>query len=129
MIRWPSDALLPSVALEIIERLMLALVVAAALLVVKEIDNGLQQRFQTRPCRTNSKSAKLICRATALDTSQLFLLFDAFARSRFNALTTKLIDAVKRRRRAIARSDALYPALSGEWEVPVITRNDDHPSK
>jgi hypothetical protein len=30
MIRWPSDALLPSVALETIERLMLALVVAAA---------------------------------------------------------------------------------------------------
>jgi hypothetical protein len=27
------------------------------------------------------------------------------------------------------RSDALYPALSGEWEVPVTTRNDDHPSK
>ena len=26
------------------------------------------------------------------------------------------------------RSDALYPALSGEWEVPV-TRNEDHPSK
>jgi hypothetical protein len=39
------------------------------------------------PCRINSKSAKLICRDTALDTSQLFLLFDMFVRSRFNALT------------------------------------------
>jgi hypothetical protein len=26
------------------------------------------------------------------------------------------------------RSDALYPALSGEWEV-LVTRNEDHPSK
>ena len=39
------------------------------------------------PCRINSQSAKLICRAAALDTAQLFLLLSAFARSRFNALT------------------------------------------
>jgi hypothetical protein len=27
-----------------------------------------------------------------------------------------------------SESDALYPALSGEWEV-LVTRNEDHPSK
>jgi hypothetical protein len=57
------------------------------LVLVEEVGNGLQQRSGRMPCRISSKSAKLICRAVALDTSQLFLLFDAIARSRFNALT------------------------------------------
>jgi len=57
------------------------------LLVVKEVAMACSSGSRRMPCRINSKSAKLICRAAALDTSQFFLLFDVFARSRFNALT------------------------------------------
>jgi hypothetical protein len=39
------------------------------------------------PCRINSTSAKLICRAAARAMAQLFLFLRASARSRFNALT------------------------------------------
>jgi hypothetical protein len=42
---------------------------------------------KTSPAASIQNRQNLICRATALDTSQLFLLFDVFARSRFNALT------------------------------------------
>ena len=49
--------------------------------------SGSRRKCLTACINYQKISAKLICRASALDISQLFLLFDVLARSRFNALT------------------------------------------
>jgi hypothetical protein len=55
-------------------------------LAVEELRNGCSGSRRT-PCRINSRSAKLICRAAARATAQPFLRLAVLPRARFNALT------------------------------------------